>query len=164
MPGPLGENEHALPVLAHLLRRALERLNRRVPVRAVDEDGPRQRHEPAQKRRFLQARFRGHGAVLREDGREQQDVERGLVVPDQDHGARGEVLGPGHNLEFHAGGVPHGVVEGAGGGPLADAMVADGAEVEGGEHAEGGAEEEGGVGGEGAGVEGGVGEEVEEGH
>ena len=49
------------------------------------------------------------------------------------------------------------MVEGAGGGPLGDAVVAEEAESEGGEDAVGGAEEEGEVGGEEAGVEGGSG-------
>ena len=58
----------------------------------------------------------------------------------------------------------HGVVEGAGDGPLADAVLADETEGEGGEDAVGGAEDEAAVGGEEAGVEGGGGDgEVGEG-
>lgn len=49
----------------------------------------------------------------------------------------------------------HGVVEGSGDGPLADAVLANEAEGEGGEDAVGGAEDEAAVGGEEAGIEGG---------
>ena len=70
----------------------------------------------------------------------------------------------GNNVKVDARRPGHGVVEGAGDGPLADAVLADEAEDEGGEDAVGGAEDEAAVGGEEAGVEGGGGDgEVGEG-
>lgn len=53
-----------------------------------------------------------------EDGAEEEDVEFGLVVPDQDAGSRGEVLFSGDDFEADARGPVHGVVEGAGDGVL----------------------------------------------
>ena len=154
-PRALGENEHALPLPLHLPRRALKRLDRARPVPTINKHRPRQRHEPAQKRRPRQRRLGRDAAVLWENGREQQHVELGLVVTDQHAGARAEVLAALDDVAGDAGCEGHGVVEGAGGGPLRDAVVAEEAEGEGGEDAVEGAEDEGAVGGEEAGVEGG---------
>lgn len=159
MPGPLRKDKNTLPHFPHLRRRGLKRLQRTDPVRAIDKHGPAQAHEPAQEGDIAQGGLGGDGAVAREDGPEEEHVERGLVVADEDHGPRGEVLGAGDDVEADAGGEPHGEVEGAGGGPLRDAVVAEEAEVEAREDAVGGAEEEAGVGGEAAGEEGGVGGE-----
>lgn len=153
-PRPLGKDKHALPLLLHLLRRALKRPQRRRAVRPIDKNGPRQRHEPAQKRRAFQTLLRGDGAVGREDFPEEQHVEGGLVVADEDGGAGGQVGGAGEDLEVHAGEQSHGVLEGAGGGELRGVLEGEEAEGEGGEDAVEGAEGEGGVGGEEAGVEG----------
>ena len=76
------------------------------------------------------------------------------MVPDQDARSCAEVLFPGDDFEADSGGPSHGVVEGAGDGPLGDAVGVEEAEEEGGEDAVGGAEEEAAVGGEEAGVEG----------
>lgn len=59
----------------------------------------------------------------------------------------------GDDVEADAGGVAHGVFEGAGGGPLGDAVVADEAKDDRGEDAVEGAEDKRAVGGEKAGVE-----------
>lgn len=53
-----------------------------------------------------------------EDGAEEEDVEFGLVVPDQDAGSRGEVLFAGDDVEANSCGPVHGVVESAGDGVL----------------------------------------------
>lgn len=114
-PRPLRENEDALLKRVHLLRRALERLERALGVPAVDEDSAGERHEPAQERHPLEALLRRDGAPGREDAAEKEDVELGLVVANDDERTGGEeVLFAGEDDEFDAGGPAHGVVEGAG--------------------------------------------------
>lgn len=144
-PRALRENKDALPLPAHLARGGLEGGARRSAVRAVDEDGAGEGHEPAEKGQGAQRGLGGDGAVRGEDGGEQEDVELGLVVGDEDGGAGGEVGGAVEDGEGDAGGEAHGVVEGAGGGVLRDAVVAGEAEGERGEDAVGGAEDEGEV-------------------
>lgn len=86
------------------------------------------------------------------------------MVPDQHARSSVQIFLAGDDFEMDARGPRHGVVEGAGDGPLADAVLADETEGEGGEDAVGGAEDEAAVGGEEAGVEGGGGDgEVGEG-
>lgn len=160
-PRSLRENEHALPLPPHLLRRRIECLNSGLAIRPIDEHRPTERHEPAQEGHILQTRFRSHGAVFGENGGQQQHVQSALVVSDQHARPRGEVFGALDDVESDPRGESHGVVEGAGGGPLGDAVAAEQAEEEGGEDAVGGAEDEGAVGGEDAGVEGGEGVEGE---
>lgn len=158
-PRALGEDEDALAMPQHLLRRAAKRLPRAARVGAVDEHGPAEGHEPAEKGHAFEARFGGHGTPGREDAREEQDVQLALVVPDDDAGAGGaEVVFSRDDVEGYAGGVAHDEGEGAGGEVLGEAVGAEGAEEEGDEDAVGGAEDEGGVGGEDAGVEGEAGE------
>lgn len=130
---------------------------RTLGVRPINEHSAREGHEPAEKGHEAEGSFGRDAAVRGEDGAEEEDVEFGLVVPDQDAGSRAEVFFSGDDLEADSCGPEHGVVEGAGDGPLADAVGADEAEEEGGEDAVGGAEEEAAVGGEEAGVEGGGG-------
>lgn len=146
-PRPLGKNKHALPLPTHLPRRPLESRARRSAIRAIDEDGAGEGHEPAEEGHGAEGGLGGDGAVRGEDGGDEQDVELGLVVGDEDGGAGGEVFAAGEDGEGDAGGQAHGVVEGAGGGVLRDAVVVEQAEGEGGEDAVGGAEEEGEVGG-----------------
>ena len=64
---------------------------------------------------------------------------------------------PADDVEADARSEPHGPFEGSGGGPLGDAVVADGTQEEGGEDAVEGAEDEEAVGGEEAEEEGGGG-------
>ena len=133
-------------------------------VGPIDEDGAGERHEPAEKGHEAEGAFGRHAAVRGEDGAEEEDVEFGLVVPDQHARPRAQVLAPGDDLEVDAGGERHGVVEGSGDGPLADPVSVDEPQGEGGEDAVGGTQDEAAVGGEEAGVEGGGGDgEVGEG-
>ena len=137
---------------------------RTLGIGPIDEHSAGKGHEPAEKGHEAEGAFGRDAAVGRENGAEEEDVEFGLVVPDQDAGSCAEVLASGDDFEADARGPEHGVVEGAGDGPLADAVGAGEAEEEGGEDAVGGAEEEAAVGGEEAGVEGGGGDgEVGEG-
>ena len=93
--------------------------------------------------------------MRRQDLAEEEHVERGLVVADEDGGARAQVRRAGEDLEPGAGEEGHGVLEGAGGGPLGGAVRGEDEEGEGGEDAVGGAEEDGEVGGQQAVEEGG---------
>ena len=137
---------------------------RRGRIGSIDKDGAGERHEPAEKGHEAEGPFGRDAAVGREDGAEEEDVELGLVVPDEHARSRAQVFRARDDFEADARGPGHGVVEGARDGPLADAVLADEAEGEGGEDAVGGAEEEAAVGGEEAGVEGGGGDgEVGEG-
>ncbi len=163
-PRALGEDENALPLLPHLRGRLVERGVRGGGVGPVDEDGAREGHEPAEEGHEAEGALGRDAAVGGEDGAEEEDVELGLVVPDQHARSRAQVLLARDDFEPDARRQGHGVVEGARDGPLADAVLADEAEGEGGEDAVGGAEDEGAVGGEEAGVEGGGGDgEVGEG-
>lgn len=163
-PRALWEDENALPLLPHLRGRFIKRRVRRGRVGAIDEDGARERHEPAEKGHEAEGAFGRDAAVGREDGAEEEDVEFGLVVPDQHARPRAQILLPCDDFKAYARRPAHGVVEGSGDGPLADAVLADEAEGEGGEDTVGGAEDEAAVGGEEAGVEGGGGDgEVGEG-
>lgn len=137
---------------------------RRGRVRAIDEDGAGERHEPAEKGHEAEGAFGCDAAVRREDSAEEEDVEFGLVVSDQHARPRAQILPPRNDFETDARRPAHGVVERSGNGPLADAVHADEAEGEGGEDAVGGAEDKASIGGEEAGVEGGGGDgEVGEG-
>lgn len=156
-PRALGKNEDALTIPAHFLRRAVKGRHGRRPIRTIDEDGAGQGHEPAEKGDALQRLLGRDAAVGREDGGEQEDVELGLVVGDEDGRAGGEVV-VAFDLEVDAGRQAHEPFEAAACGPLRDAAVAEEPEDDGGEDAVGGAEEEREVGGEAAGVEGGAGE------
>ena len=82
-PRALGEDEDALPLLPHLRRRLVKRCVRGRRVRAVDEDGARERHEPAEKGHEAQGALGRHAAVGGKDGPEEEDIELGLMVPDQ---------------------------------------------------------------------------------
>ena len=126
---------------------------RRGRIGAIDKYGAGERHEPAEKGHEAKGAFGGHAAVRWEDGTEEEDVELGLMVPNQHARSRTQVLLPGHDLEMDARGPSHGVVKGSGYGPLADAVLADEAQGEGGEDTIGSAEDEAAVGGEEAGVE-----------
>ena len=77
------------------------------------------------------------------------------MVPYQHAGSRGQVFLPRDDFETYARSPSHGVLEGSGDGPLADAVFAEEAEGQGGEDAVGSAEDQAAVGGEEAGVEGG---------
>ena len=164
-PRAFREDEDALPLLPHLRGGLVERRVRGGGVGAVDEDGARERHEPAEEGHEAQGALGRHAAVGGEDGAEEEDVEFGLVVPDQHARSRVEVLPARDDFEMDPRRPGHGVVEGAGDRPLADAVLADETEGEGGEDAVCGAEDEAAVGGEEAGVEGcgGVDGEVGEG-
>ena len=146
-PRALRENKHALPTPLHLLRRARKRLDRTLPIPAIDEHRPTQRHEPSQEGYASEGFLSRHAAVLREYRTQQQHIQFTLMIPHQDTRPRVQILRPGNNLKSYAGEVAHRVFEGARGGPLADAVVAEQAEGQGGEHAVGGAEEEREVGG-----------------
>lgn len=156
-PRSLGEDEHALLLGLHLPRRTVERLDSRLTVRAIDEHGAGQRHEPPQEGHPLQRLLRRDAAVRREDGAQHQHVQLGLVVPDEDGGAGAQVLLALDDLELHAGRVPHHPLEAARRGPLRHAAVPGEAEDDGGDDAVGRAEEEGAVRGEAARREGGPG-------
>lgn len=123
-PRSLGEDEHALSVPAHLLRRTVKRLHRRLAVGPINENRPRQRHEPPQEGDMLQGLLRRDAAVRREDVAQHEHVELGLMVADEDRRPRGEVLGTLDNVELHAGCIPHNPFETARGGPLRDPAVA----------------------------------------
>ena len=128
---------------------------RRGRVGAIDEDGAGERHEPAEKGHEAEGPFGRDAAVRREDGAKEEDVEFGLVVPNQHARPRSQILLPRDDFEVDARRPAHGVVEGSGDGPLADAVLADETEGEGGEDAVGGTEDEAAVGGKEAGIEGG---------
>ena len=161
--GPFRKDEDGLPLPLHFLRRAFKSLDGTFPIRSVDENGPAERHEPAEKRNGDQTFLGRDAAIFREDGTQHQDIQFGLMIPDQDARSRIQVLFPLHNLKSDARREGHGEFESARGGPLRDAVFAHEAEDEGGEDAVDGAEDEGAVGGEEAGVEGGAGEGEEEG-
>lgn len=146
-PRPLRKDKHGLPLPPHLLRRLLKRLERILPITAIDEHGPAERHEPAQEGNEFKGGFGGDAAVGREDGAEEEDVEFGLVVADYDAGAGVKVFGAGDDGEADTGGDTHDMVEGAGGEVLGKAVVATEAEDEGNDNAVGSAEKEGEVGG-----------------
>lgn len=153
-PRPLGEDEDILSMLLHLPGRTLKGLHGLTPIHAVDEDGAAQAHEPAQEGDASQTLLGRHGAVFGEDSAEEEDVELGLVVADDDHGSLGgEVLLALDDDEADAGGVAHDEVEGAGDGPLGETVFAEQAEGDRGEDAVGGTEEERGVGCEHSGCE-----------
>lgn len=104
----LGEDEDALSMCQHLIGGAGESLTCAPAVGAVDEDGAGKGHEPAEEGDGLEARFGGDGAVGREDAGEEEDVEFGLVVADDDGGTGGrEVVFAGEDAEGDAGGVAH---------------------------------------------------------
>ena len=129
--GALGEDEDALAGSTHLVRGAGEGEEGLVFVGAVDEDGAREDHEPAEEGDPFEGALGRHAAVVWPDGAEEEDVERGLVVADQDGRTHGvEVFGAGDDFEAGVGCVAHGPFEGAGGGPLGEAVVAEEAEEE----------------------------------
>lgn len=167
-PCALGEHVHALLPVLHLVGGALHGVAGILGVLAVDEDGAAQRHEPAQERRLLQGGLGRHAAVLGEHAPQHEHVQLRLVVADEDGGADGLQGAVGVNdLEGDAGGGGHHVLEGAAGGPLRDAAVADDAQGDGGEGAIEGGGDEGDVGCQAAGDEAGLGghggEGIEEG-
>ena len=94
-------------------------------VGAIDEHGAGERHEPAEKGHEAEGAFGRHAAVWGKDGAEEEDVEFGLVVPDQHARSRVQVLPPGDDFETDARGQRHGVVERARDGPLADSVLAE---------------------------------------
>ena len=145
--GPFRKNEHALTLLAHLRGRTRKGPQRGGAVGAVDEDGAAEGHEPAEEGHALEALLRRDGAVPWEDGGQEEHVQRGLVVADEDGRARAQVLLPGEDLERYAGEDGHAVLEGAGGGPLRGAVGGQDQQREGGEDPVRGAEEEREVGG-----------------
>ena len=153
-PRALWEDEHTLPLLPHLRGRLIKRRVRRSRVGAIDKDGTGEGHEPAKKGHEAKRALGRDAAVRGEDGAEEEDVEFGLVVPDQHARPRVEVFLARDDFKVHARRPGHGVVEGSGDGPLADAVLADEAEGEGCEDTIGGAEDEAAVGGEYTGVEG----------
>ena len=112
-------------MLSHLPGGTLKRLHSLTPIHAIDEHRPAQTHEPAQKGHAGETFLRGHGAVFGKDGAEQEDVEFGLVVADDHHGAFGsEVFSSFDDDEADSSGVAHDEVEGAGDGPLGEAVFA----------------------------------------
>ena len=151
-PRPLGEDEDGLAVLAHLARGALESLYGLGPVDAVNEDGAAEGHEPAEEGDRAERGLGRHGGVGGKAGAEEEDVELGLVVPNDYDGALGfeELFVRGRHDEANSGGIAHSEGEGARGGVLGEAVVAEGSEGERGEDAIAGAGEEGGVGGQAA--------------
>lgn len=142
----LGEDEDALAVVAHFVGGAVERLDGRLAVGAVDEHGAGEGHEPAQDGHMAQGLLGRDAAVGREDGAQHQHVQLRLVVRDEDGGPRGEVFVAGDDLELHAGGAAHDPLEAARGGPLRDAAVADQTEDDRGDYPVGSAEKKRAVG------------------
>ena len=140
-PRALGEDEDALPLLPHLRGRLVKRRVRGGGVGAVDEDSTGEGHEPAEEGHEAQGALGRHAAVGGEDGAEEEDVEFGLVVPDQHARSRAEMVLARDDFEMYARRPGHGVVESSGDGPLADAVLADETEGEGGEDAVCGAED-----------------------
>ena len=161
-PRALRENENTLPLPPHLPRGGLKCFHRAFAIRPVNEHSPTQRHEPAQKRHSCQTALRSHTAEFRKYSPQQQDIQLRLMIANQHARSRIQILFALHDFEPYTCCESHGILKSAGGGPLGDAVVAEGAEEEGGEDAVDGAEDEGAVGGEEAGVEGGAGD-VEEG-
>lgn len=136
----------------------------RIPgVLAIDEDGAAEAHEPAQKGDLLEVRLGRDAAPLGEQGAEHEHVELRLVISDEDSrtGGAEDVFGV-VNVKDNARRQGHCVVEGAGGGPLRDALLADEGEDDGGKDAKDGADEQRDVRGQGAGNEAGLGSD--EGH
>ena len=162
-PGTLGKDEDALTVIAHFLGGAVERLDGSFAVGAVNEDGAGEGHEPAEEGDVAEGFLSRDAAVGREDGAKHEDVEFGLMVPDEHGGPGGQVFGALDHVEAHAGGVAHNPFEAARGGPLGNAAVAGETEHNGGYHAVGGAEEERAIGGKTAGDKGGAGDFLAEG-
>ena len=154
-PGSLGEHVDALLLLLDLVGGAGHSGARVGPASAVDEDGAREGHEPAEEGSLLERALGRHGAVLGEHGAEHKHVELGLVVADEDGGTglAEDVLGI-LDLEADAGRQGHDVLEGAADGPLGALAVAEPREDDRGEDTDTGAEEQREVAGERAGHEG----------
>ena len=144
-PRAFWEDENALPLLLHLRSRLVKRRMRRGGIRAIDKDGARERHKPAQERNEAQGPFGRDAAIRREDRPQEEDVEFRLVVSDEDAGSCVEEFLPRDDVEMYACHPGHGVLKGSRDGPLADAVFADEAQGEGGEDAVGGAEDEAAV-------------------
>lgn len=159
-PGSLGEHVDTLLLLLDLVGGAGHSGARVGAAGAIDEDGAREGHEPAEDGCLFQRALGGDGAVLGEHAAQHEHVELGLVVADEDGGAglAEDVLGV-LNLEAHARGQGHDILEGAADGPLRALAVAEQREGDGGEDAEAGAEDQRQVAGERAGHEGGSGQD-----
>ncbi|QSZ29456.1 hypothetical protein DSL72_003970 [Monilinia vaccinii-corymbosi] len=156
----LGKNIHALFLVSDLRCRPRHRLSRILRIASVDKHRAAQTHKPAQERNVLQTLLGRHGTVLREDAAQHEHVQLGLMVSDEDGGARGaEVVVGVLDVEGYARGEPHGPFEGAGDGPLGDAVISHEAEEDGYEDAVARAEDEGKVAGEETGEEAGEGKD-----
>lgn len=123
-PRPLREDKYTLPMIPHLLRRTIKRLNSRLPIRPVNKNSPRQRHEPPQEWNLSQRLLGRDTAVWREDSAQHEHVEFGLVISDEHGWPGGEVLGALDDVEPYTGRKPHHPFEAACCGPLGDAAVA----------------------------------------
>lgn len=162
--GALGEHVDALALGLDLVGGALHGLAGVLCVLAVDEDGAAQGHEPAEEGRLLERGLCRDAAVLGEHGAQHEDVELGLVVPDEDGRARGaEDVARVLDDELDARGQEHGVLEAPAGGPLGDALPADEGEEDGDEDAVEGGQDERDVRGQAAGDEAGLGDHHGEG-
>lgn len=155
-----GEHVDALLLVLDLAGGTLHSFAGVLRVLAIDEDGAAEGHEPAEERQALESRLGGHTAVLGEHGTEHEDVELGLVVANEDGGARRskDIVGVVDD-EVDAGGEAHDIVEGASGGPLGDLSLTDTCESNRGENSVEGDNEKGDVGGERASHEGSLGED-----
>ena len=84
---PLGHEPDGEPLPPHRLRRALERVERRSGVVAVDDQIPREAVEPAEDGDPSDLALAGRHRALREDRAERDDVGEALVVGHDDAGA-----------------------------------------------------------------------------
>lgn len=158
--GAFGEHVDALALGLDFLGGALHGGASILGVCAVDEDGAAEGHEPAEEGHMLKLCLCCDGAVFGEHGAEHQDVEFGLVVSNEDCGARGaEDIVLVLDDKVDAGGEAHDDVERASGGPLGNLALATEGEDNGSKDAIDGDDKEREVGGERAGDKGRLGED-----
>lgn len=83
-PGALGEKEQVLAGMLYRVDGGGECLDRALAVAAVEEDGPRQSHEPAQNGNVFENLFCRDGRVFGEKPADQKHVNFILVVSEND--------------------------------------------------------------------------------
>lgn len=165
-PRALGEDEDALLLAPHVCGRAVEGGARGGAVRAVDEDGFGEGHEPAQNRYPLQTLLSRDAAPAREDAADHQDVEFRLMIRHKHRRPHLQRLlapspsplhpAPLRNLKRNLRRRPHKPLEHAAHRPLAQPPIARSAQRNRRHHAVGRRDHQREPGGQDAGVEGGA--------
>lgn len=159
----LWEHVDALSLGLDLGGGALHSLTGILAVLAIDKDGAAQGHEPAEEGHLLEGSLCGYTAVLGEHCTEHENIELGLVVPNENSWSRGaKDIVRVFNDKLNASGVEHEIAKGAANGPLRDLLLADDGEKNRCENTIGGDDEKGYIRCEATGGEGGL--RYDEGH